>query len=146
MQKGLFFFLLMFVFVACGSSGTSFLIPDPDHGADASYVALRMIDSDGMVQVEIPLAAFGSTATDLEGSTFDIAVNGSTRNSDVDPTEYYVEEVDLIAFGMHDLVDGDVVTFTIYTAAGGLVYYEGFVSATEDSAAPLIVSPDAGTE
>lgn len=155
--------ILTLMLNACGG-GSSFLV-DRAESDETSAITMHMIGEDGegfenLTRIEIPLAVFGDEDTmNLTGS-IGIEINGENflpEQSDgsiqaLDASDYFVDEVDLVAFYIPNLVDGDTVTFSIDIADfvenddGSITYsdfveitYEGDASASEDSVAVLVV-------
>ena len=136
MKKILLIICTLFV-AACGSEQT--LIDDAlyANSEDPSFITLYAIDEDNLVQVEIPLATFGDTAEDTENAMIDISINDEERHTDLIASEFFADSVDLVAFYVPYLEDGDSITFNVTLNTGGEVTYMGTISASEDSVAPL---------
>ncbi len=155
--------ILTLMLNACG--GGSGFLADRAESDETSAITMHMIGEDGegfeeLTRVEIPLAVFGDEDTmNLTGS-IGISINDENflpEGSDgaiasLDASDYYVSDVQLVAFYLPGLADGDTVTFDIAIADfvenddGSITYsdfveitYEGAVSASEDSVAVLIV-------
>ncbi|MBU1918467.1 MAG: hypothetical protein ABII18_00740 [bacterium] len=130
------FFVFAVSFINCGTEQS--LIPNLTDSEDPSQIRLWQVDEEGVSIIEIPLAAFGETEEDLTGALVGISVNDYAIADDLDPATYYVASVNLVAFQMGGLEDGDIIKFTIVNAGGAEVFYQGTFS-TDDYATAIIV-------
>lgn len=144
-QIGLVVILFLF---QCGGSGDSNNANfNQNNTLDA--ITLYQIDTDpelddlSFSQVEIPVGLFGET---LEGATFSIEKAQFEALTDLEPADYLVEEVQLVAFNVYNVNDGDEITFTLFLANGGSVLYSGSFSESGDTLATLQAAGDEDTD
>lgn len=136
-MKRLWLVLLGVVFVTCGSSDSLIDSTQYANSADPSFITMYQIDEDGFVKVEIPLAVFGDAEDDTQGAMIDITINDDQVYQGLTASDYLATNVDLVAFYLPYMDDGDMVSFTITLNTGGTVSYSGDVSADADTKAPL---------
>lgn len=139
-------FILMAVFLACGTSGTA-NNTNPNISLNIDAVTLGQIDLENYSrsQIEIPFELFGTNLEDLNGASFDIQKTDVLPIENLDPQDFFVEDVGRVVFFLYNIEDGDTVSFTLHLNNGSIIIFEGIFSESSDSFATLQAGDDATT-
>ena len=92
----------------------------------------KLMPDDGVL-ISIPLEVFGGSQENLSGSTISLFQNGALISKGIDASSFYYSNSVKLYF--RTTSDGATLGFLINTAAGSELYYEGSVSALENSEA-----------
>lgn len=137
--KHLFTLLVIFSLISCGSADTSLSPPDFNTNQATNTIQLGVINANfnNRSQIEVPLSIFGSSIDDLEGAAIVIQRDGFQDQSLTSLQDFYVTSVQLVAFFLFELTDGEDITFVITKNTGARVTYAGVLSNSEVTQATL---------
>lgn len=131
---------LLSILLACDSNVSA---PELNPSIDPSLLSIRVgaLESGNKVYVRIPVDIFGSVDS-LDGANIDLYKNGGLVISNLNAMDYYQEDQNDVGFYVSTMSAGVVIGFDIELESGSTLYYEGTVSAEEETNATVSVLPD----